>query len=103
MISYWPGLEKQAVGSPAAGSGGGAVPDRIRDRACIDFAYLNSLRGYRLVTVFARIGDLPKNFPLEATIVHSLCMRNNAFDRNSFEHLKVAVCVKRYRALFMDA
>jgi hypothetical protein len=29
--------------------------------------------------------------------------RNNVFDRNSFEHLNVAVSVKRYRALFMDA
>ena len=30
-------------------------------------------------------------------------VRNNVFDRNSFEHLNVAVSVKRYRALFMDA
>jgi len=29
--------------------------------------------------------------------------RNNVFDKNSFEHLNVAVSVKRYRALFMDA
>ena len=40
---------------------------------------------------------------LSTSAATEVLARNNVFDRNSFEHLNVAVSVKRYRALFMDA